>query len=95
MVIMGVFIRKGPLKNAGIEPSTPAFSGLGSPKAIRFKTSHLAFSGVPNFPNYWDMNGTRHLAGRNCLSHSPFFVFNSALPEITSMLINDNEEHFL
>jgi hypothetical protein len=39
---------------------------------------YLGFLGVLNRPFFWDMNGTRYLAGRNCLSiHRP--VFTSAV----------------
>ena len=38
----------------GIEPPTPAFSGLDSPKVIRLKSRHLRASGCPKCPIYWD-----------------------------------------
>jgi len=52
----------------GIEPPTPAFSGLDSFKAIAFNPKRLSHFSGPNRPVYWDSNGTTFLAGRNCLT---------------------------
>ncbi len=43
----------------GIEPPTPAFSGLNSFKAIRFILKDEAASVSRKPPVYWDSNGTR------------------------------------
>jgi len=42
----------------GIEPPTPAFSGLDPSTAITFKLKYLRYLSASKMPLFWDSNGT-------------------------------------
>ena len=53
----------------GIEPPTPAFSGLDSSMAIAFKTKGKGSLNVPKTAHLLGQEWDKILAGQNCLSH--------------------------
>src|SRR5262245_36392551 len=70
----------------GIEPPTPAFSGLDSSRAIVFKINHIGHFSSSRTPFFWDSNGTEewdnNLAGRTC---PPLCISHSKDPEDTAV----------
>jgi hypothetical protein len=51
----------------GIEPPTPAFSGLDSPRVIAFKTKDQGSLDVPKTVHLLGQEWDKILAGQNCL----------------------------
>ena len=84
----------------GIEPPTPAFSGLDSSKAICLQTNYLQSFSSARAPFFWDSNGTRewdNKSGRSDLPSHPipgFYVFTPRSLDSAGKVIHetDNDE---